>query len=147
MNVVNFSHGALAVTGAYIAWILNIRFGVDPFLAIPVVAVALFAFGYVLQRGLINLVINAPIFLTLLLTFGLNLVILNGLQLLFTADDRTVDTAYASQSFALGAVNVPYGRLAACFLAVALTIGGGVLVTPTRLGHADRATGIARGAG
>ena len=82
MNVVNFSHGALAVTGAYVAWVLNVRFGLDPFLAIPVVAIALFAFGYVVQRGLINLVINAPIFLTLLLTFGLNLVILNGLQLL-----------------------------------------------------------------
>src|SRR5437868_10908091 len=146
MNVINFSHGALAVTGAYLAWMLNLKFGLDPFLAIPVVAVVLFGFGYLIQRGLINLIINAPIFLTLLLTFGLNLVILNGLQLLFTADDRTVDTAYASQSFALGAVNVPYGRLAACFLAVALTIALAILMTRTRLGHAIGATGMDRGA-
>lgn len=46
-------------------------------------------------------------FLTLLLTFGLSLVILNALQWIFTADDRTIDTTYASQSFAVGVVNIP----------------------------------------
>ncbi len=146
MNVVNFSHGALAVTGAYLAWFLNLHVGLDPFLAIPIVAVAMFAFGYVIQRGLINLVINAPIFLTLLLTFGLSLVILNGLQLVFKSDDRTIDTAYASQSFALGAVNVPYGRLAACILAIVVTVGLALVMNRTRLGHAIGATGMDRGA-
>ncbi|HET9780842.1 MAG TPA: branched-chain amino acid ABC transporter permease [Candidatus Dormibacteraeota bacterium] len=146
MNVVNFSHGALAVTGAYIAWLLNIHFGVDPFVAIPIVAVSLFVFGYVLQRGVINLVINAPIFLTLLLTFGLSLVILNTLQLLFKADDRTIDTTYASQSFAIASVNIPYGRLAACGLAIIFTLALAILMSRTRLGHAIGATGMDRGA-
>ena len=146
MNVINLSHGALAVAGAYIAWELNQRFGLDPFLAVPVVAVALFVAGYAIQRGLINLVINAPIFLTLLLTFGLSLVILNGLQLVFTADDRTIDTAYASQSFAIDTVNIPYGRLAACGLAVVITVGLAAIMTRTRLGRAISATGMDRGA-
>jgi len=146
MNVINLSHGALAVTGAYLAWLLNLHFGLDPFLALPVVAVALFLFGYALQRGLINLVINAPIFLTLLLTFGLGLVILNTLQLLFNADDRTIDTSYASQSLALGTVNVPYGRLAACVLALAITVALAAVMTRTRLGHSISATGMDRGA-
>jgi len=146
MNVINLSHGALAVTGAYLAWLLNLHFGLDPFLALPVVAVALFLFGYALQRGLINLVINAPIFLTLLLTFGLGLVILNSLQLLFNADDRTIETSYASQSLALGTVNVPYGRLAACGLALAITVGLAAVMTRTRLGHSISATGMDRGA-
>ena len=146
MNVINLSHGALAVAGAYAAWQLNLRFGLDPFLAVPVVAVALFAFGYALQRSLINLVINAPIFLTLLLTFGVSLVLLNVLQLLFTADDRTIDTAYASESFALGAVNIPYGRLGACLLAVIVTVALAAVMTRTRLGHAIAATGMDRGA-
>ena len=146
MNVVNFSHGGLAVLGAYVAWLLNTHFGLDPFVSIPIVAVVLFAIGYAIQRGVINLVINAPIFLTLLLTFGLNLVILNGLQLLFKADDRTIDTSYASQSFAIGAVNIPYGRLAACVLAVAVTLALAFMMSRTRLGHAIGATGMDRGA-
>ena len=146
MNVINLSHGALAVTGAYIAWQLNLRFGLDPFLAIPIVALAMFLVGYAIQRGLINLVINAPIFLTLLLTFGLSLVILNALQLVFYSNDRTIDTTYASQSFAVGVVNIPYGRLAACLLAVAITFALATLMTRTRLGHAIGATGMDRGA-
>lgn len=146
MNVINLSHGAFAVAGAYLAWELNLRLGLDPFVAIPLVAIAMFGAGYVIQRGLINLVINAPIFLTLLLTFGLSLVILNGLQLLFTADDRTIDTTYASQSFAVGTVNVPYGRLAAFFLAVLITLALAAVMNRTRLGHAIGATGMDRGA-
>jgi branched-chain amino acid transport system permease protein len=143
-NVINFSHGALAVTGAYLAWLLNLHFGLDPFLALPIVAVALFGFGYLIQRGVINLVINAPIFLTLLLTFGLSLVILNGLQLLFTPDDRTIDTTYASQSFAIATVNIPYGRLAACGLALLITVGLALVMSRTRLGQAIGATGMDR---
>jgi len=146
MNVVNLSHGALAVTGAYLAWQLNVRFGFDPFLAIPLVAICMFGFGYALQRGLINLVVNAPIFLTLLLTFGLGLVILNVLQLLYTADDRSISTSYASQSFAISTVNIPYGRLGACLLALAVTVLLALVMTRTRLGRAIGATGMDRGA-
>src|SRR5258708_30510365 len=69
MKVVNFSHGALAGAGAYLAWFLNLHLGLDPFLAIPIRAVAIFAFGYVLPRGLINPRIHAPIFLPPLSTF------------------------------------------------------------------------------
>jgi branched-chain amino acid transport system permease protein len=146
MNVVNLSHGALAVTGAYVAWLLNLHFGLDPFLAIPVVAACLFAFGYVLQRGLINLVINAPIFLTLLLTFGLGLVIINVLQIMFSADDRSIETTYASQSFAISNVNIPFGRLASFALAVIVTVLLAFLMTRMRLGRAIAATGMDRGA-
>ena len=84
--------------------------------------------------------------LRLLLTFGLGLVILNSLQLLFNADDRTIETSYASQSLALGTVNVPYGRLAACGLALAITVGLAAVMTRTRLGHSISATGMDRGA-
>lgn len=146
MNVINLSHGALALTGAYLAWWLNLRLGLDPVLTIPVVAICLFGLGYVIQRGLINLVINAPIFLTLLLTFGLNLVILNIIQLVFTADDRTIETTYASQSFAIGDVNIPYGRLAAFALAVVVTLLLVAMMSRTRLGRAIGATGMDRGA-
>jgi branched-chain amino acid transport system permease protein len=146
MNVINLSHGALAVTGAYVAWFLSTRFGLDPFLSLPIVALCLFVLGYALQAGLINLIVNAPVFLTLLLTFGLNLVILNVLQLVFTADDRSVETSYASHSFAIANVNVPYGRLAACALAIVITFLLVGMMSRTRLGRAIGATAMDRGA-
>jgi branched-chain amino acid transport system permease protein len=147
MNVVNLAHGAFVVAGAYVAFELHSWIGVDPFLAVPVVAAVLFAIGYLVQRYLVNLVINAPVFITLLLTFGLQLVLVNGMIMLFTANYRSIPTAYASTSLALpGDVRLPVGRLMAALLAVGLTLALGYLMRHTRVGLAILATGMDRGA-
>src|SRR5713226_9413237 len=75
LNIVNLAHGALVIVGAYLTWYAFNQFGLDPFLSLPLAAVLLFGLGYILQRGLINHVIRAPLFFTLLLTFGIELVI------------------------------------------------------------------------
>jgi branched-chain amino acid transport system permease protein len=107
----------------------------------------MFGFGYALQRGLVNLVVNAPIFITLLLTFGLELLLVNGLLLLFTADYRSIPTSYADRSFVLpGDVRVPFGRLLSGGLAVGVTLAMGYLMRRTRTGLAILATGMDRGA-
>jgi branched-chain amino acid transport system permease protein len=145
-NIVNLAHGALVVAGAYIAWELHATFGLDPLLGMVVAAAVLFGLGYAVQRGLINLVMNAPIFMTLLLTFGLELVIVNVLVSWLTADYRSIPTGYASRGFAVGDVRVPYGRLAGFGLAVVLTAVLAAFVGRTRTGRAIRATGMDRGA-
>src|SRR5690242_19409135 len=68
LNIVNLAHGAFIVIGGYLTWFLFSRFGLDPFLSLPLDAALLFAVGYLIQRGLINWVIRAPVFFTLLLT-------------------------------------------------------------------------------
>jgi branched-chain amino acid transport system permease protein len=147
MNVVNLSHGAFVLCGAYLAYELNQAIGLDPFLAMVPAAVVLFGVGYALQRGLVNLIVNAPIFLTLLLTFGLELVIVNALILGFTADYRSIPTGYAERSLVLpGDVRLPVGRLTAALLAVALAVGLGYVMRRTRTGLAILATGMDRGA-
>src|SRR3954454_24580358 len=123
MNIVNLAQGAFVVTGAYVTWKLNTAMGLDPYLGMFVAAVALFAAGYVVQRFLINQVVNAPIWMTLLLTFGLDLLIVNGLILLFSADFRAIHVSWVSKGFSIGGVRVPYGRLADFGLAVAVTVG------------------------
>ena len=77
---------------------LHRRLGLDPFLGMVPAAVVLFGVGYVMQRWLVNLVVNAPIFITLLLTFGLELIAGQRLMLLFTADYRRIPTGYAARS-------------------------------------------------
>jgi branched-chain amino acid transport system permease protein len=147
MNVVNLAHGSFVVAGAYVASELNQWLGLDPFLGMMPAAVVLFAIGYVLQRFLVNLVINAPIFITLLLTFGLDLLLTNGMILLFTADYRSIPTGYAVESLVLpGDVHVPYGRLLAAVLAVGLSLALGWAVRRTRTGLSILATGMDRGA-
>lgn len=146
MNIVNLSHGALVVIGAYVAWELHKWIGLDPFLAVPVCAASLFILGYAIQRWLINLIVNAPVFLTLLLTFGLQLLLVNGLLLVFSADYRSIQTPYGSESFVIGDVHIPYGRLFAFGLAILVSVGLVLVMTRTRLGLAISATGMDRGA-
>ena len=146
MNVVNLAHGSFVILGAYVGWKLNSAMGLDPFLGMLVAAVVLFAIGYVLQRWLINLVINGPIFITLLLTFGLDLLIVQGMNIVFSADYRSIKTSYAGDSLALGSVRVPVGRLLAFVVAVIVTFALVALVNRTRTGLSIMATGMDRGA-
>jgi branched-chain amino acid transport system permease protein len=146
MNIVNLAHGALVVTGAYIAWKLNTSMGLDPYLGMFVAAAALFAAGYAVQRVLINQVVNAPIWMTLLLTFGLDLLIVNALILLFSADFRSINTGIGSDSLALGDVRVPYERLLGFGVAVAVTLLLVWFMNRTRTGLAIRTTGMDRAA-
>jgi branched-chain amino acid transport system permease protein len=146
MNIVNLAHGAFVVIGAYIAWKLQTGAGIDPLLGMVVAAVALLAAGYLVQRYLINLVVNAPIWMTLLLTFGLSLMLVNGLVLLFTGDFRSIPTSYGSDSLVLGSVHVPVGRLIAFVIAIGFTLALVWFMDRTRLGLAIKATGMDRGA-
>ena len=144
MNVVNIAHGAFVIIGAYIAWKLNGAANIDPFLGMFVAAASLFAFGYAVQRGLINRVINAPIWMTLLLTFGLELLLVNLLIIVFSGDYRSISVNYATGGMDIGPVRVPYGRLLAFGLAIVLTAGLATFMARTRTGQAIRATGMDR---
>jgi branched-chain amino acid transport system permease protein len=146
MNIVNLAHGAFVILGAYVSWQLNDWIGLDPFLGMFVAGALLFVFGYAIQRGLINLVVNGPVFITLLLTFGLDLMIVQGMNIAFSADYRSIPTSYAGTSLHLGGVQVPLGRLLAFGVSVAVTLALVALVTRTRIGISIMATGMDRGA-
>ncbi|AWP74295.1 MULTISPECIES: branched-chain amino acid ABC transporter permease [Bordetella] len=140
LNIVNLAHGAFIMLGAYVSWYLYTDLGVDPFLGLPVTAAVLFVLGYVLQRGLLNLVVRAPMFNTLLITFGLEVVLTYLAQLAFSADFRTINPPYAGDSYVLGPVTLPVARLTAFGVALALTLGMWLFLLHSRLGRAIRAT-------
>jgi branched-chain amino acid transport system permease protein len=75
LNIVNLAHGAFIMLGAYVSWYLYTYARVDPFLGLPITAVVMFVIGYAVQRGLLNLIVRAPMFNTLLITFGLEVVL------------------------------------------------------------------------
>ena len=140
LNIVNLAHGAFIMLGAYLAWHLYTYLGIDPFLGLPVTAIVMFGVGYALQRGLLNLVVRAPMFNTLLITFGLEVVLTYLAQLAFSADFRAINPPYAGNSIALGPLVVPLARLMAFGVAVVLTVGVWVFLLRTKLGRAIRAT-------
>jgi branched-chain amino acid transport system permease protein len=146
MNIVNLAHGAFVILGAYVGWQVNASLGLDPFLGMFVAAASLFVLGYALQRLLINLVVNGPVFITLLLTFGLDLMIVQGMNIAFSADYRGIQTSYAGNSLAFSGIRLPLGRLLAFAVAVAVTVALVAVVNRTRTGLSIMATGMDRGA-
>jgi branched-chain amino acid transport system permease protein len=126
--------------GAYASWYLYTDAHIDPFLGLPITAIGMFALGYLLQRGLLNLVVRAPMFNTLLITFGLEVVITYLAQIAFSADFRTINPSYAGNSWQLGPVTLPVARSAAFLVAIVLTLGMWLFLLHSRLGRAIRAT-------
>lgn len=140
LNIVNLAHGALIMLGAYVCYYLFTGLGWDPFAALPVAMLALFCLGYVIQRYVLNLVIRAPMFNTLLITFGLEVVITYLAQIAFSADIRIVNPSYSGANFSVFGATVPVVRLLACGAALMLTVALWLLLGHTRIGRAIRAT-------
>jgi branched-chain amino acid transport system permease protein len=142
MNIVNLAHGPFIVLGAYITfWMLEL-WGIDPFLSLPISMIVLFGLGFVIQRVLINNVIRAPLLATFLLTFGLEILLVNLMTYFFKADLRAVTTAYSGSGFELGPARVPYIRLAGLGISLALVYALWWFLSHTRTGNAIRATGM-----
>jgi branched-chain amino acid transport system permease protein len=138
-GLINLAHGAMILMGAYLTWWLHVTTGLDPFLSLPISALALFCFGFLLQRWLLERVISASLFMTLVLTFGLNMLLVNILFELFTADIRGVTMPYASEALEIGGLRIPYTRLAVFVLAMLLTLLLHLFMGHTRTGNAIRA--------
>jgi branched-chain amino acid transport system permease protein len=123
MKVVNLAHGDLAVVGAYIG-IGVIAVTHVPFLwSIPVMCVLMAILGYVLQRSVIQAALSRGELITLIVTFGLSIVIENGLQQFFTADTRGIGigSPIVSSSFQLGS-QIRIGWLPVIIFAVAVIV-------------------------
>jgi branched-chain amino acid transport system permease protein len=140
LNIVNLAHGAFIMLGAYISWYTFTWLGLDPFLGLPLTAFIMFVLGYAVQRGILNLIARAPMFNTLLVTFGLEIVLTYLAQLIFSADFRTINPAYSGRNVSLGGLTIPLVRLAAFGAAILLTLFMWYFLLHTRLGRAIRAT-------
>jgi hypothetical protein len=119
MGVINLAHGEVIMVGAYLTWALNENFGMDPFVALLLVMPVMFVLGYILQLVLINRVVDRPILVSLLVTFGLSIMIANAMKLIFTADPRLTDTALGG-AWNVGNVTFPVTK--SMIMVVALAI-------------------------
>ncbi len=140
LNIVNLAHGAFIMLGAYVGYYLFSLFHIDPFVALPVSMGALFCLGYLIQRHLLNLIARAPMFNTLLITFGLDVVLTYLAQMFFSADFRTINPGYAGANFTLFGITLPLVRVLAFLVAIVLTVALWLFLSRFRVGRAIRAT-------
>lgn len=146
MNIVNLAHGAFVIVGAYTAFWLYTQLHIDPYLGIPLTMAVLFIIGWIVQYVAINRVIRAPLLVTFLLTFGLNLLIADLVQQFFSSDLRSINTVYAGNGLDLGSTHIAFDRLIAAVIAVLLTAALNYFLTRTSTGNAILATGMDRDA-
>src|SRR6187399_3077911 len=103
MRLVNIAHGDLIVLAAYVSLIATQTFGMDPLGSLLLVVPAMAGIGYVLQRGLLNRTLGDDLLPPLLVTFGLSVIIQNGLLELFSADSVKLNAgAVEIESIAVG---------------------------------------------
>jgi branched-chain amino acid transport system permease protein len=142
MRLVNIAHGDLIVLSAYIALIAVDALALNPLTAIVIVAPVMAGIGYLLQRVLLNRTLGEDLLPPLLVTFGLSVIIQNGLLELFTADSRRLNAgAIEVASFPL-VEGLSVGLLPILQFAAAVAVIGGLqfLFYRTALGRALRAT-------
>jgi branched-chain amino acid transport system permease protein len=111
-----------------------VQLGVHPFVSVVPVAGLMFCFGYALQRVALNRVIAEPVLVTLVLTFGLDLLLYNAMVIGFTATPRRILLDLGR--IEVGDVVLPVDRLAATLLALLLTAMLYALLRTSRLGRA-----------
>lgn len=88
MRLVNIAHGDLIVLAAFVALVVLHATGINPLIGLVIVVPIMAALGYLLQRGLLNQTLGKDILPPLLVTFGLSVIIQNGLLEIFSADSQ-----------------------------------------------------------
>ena len=142
MRLVNIAHGDLIVLAAYVALLVTETLGINPLLSLGIVIPVMAVIGYVLQRAILNPTLGDDLLPPLLVTFGLSIIIQNGLLELFTADSRKLNAGpieiaslQITQGLSIGILPLIQ------FLAAIAVIGGlQLLFYHTAIGRAFRAT-------
>lgn len=140
----DIAHGELMMIGGYSGFWIFSMFGIGPFLSLPLNILLLVIVGYILYRLLfvrmVKLDVENKIKNTMLIGFGLTLILQNLALFLWTADDRGITTAYSAKAFTLLGVRFPLVRMASFALAFICLIGLNIFLRRTYTGKAIRAT-------
>ena len=139
MNIINFAHGALLMVGMYISFFAFQFFNFDPFFSIVFSMPLLFFGGLLIQKVVINPVLNAAHINQLLLTLGLMLFIENLAAQLFGLSDRSVMTKYSTSTISLWGASISITRLIASLLALTINYLLYLFLKRTKTGKAIRA--------
>ena len=142
LHIINFTHGSLLMLALYVVYFLHYYFHLDPYASIPLVLPLFFAFGYVLQRGLIAPISRGAEQNVLLITLAISIMIDNLALYFWTSNTRTADIAYAYDTVEILGALLPLGRVISFAAALAVAPFLWAFMDYTRTGAAIRAVAI-----
>lgn len=134
LNVINMMHGAFIILGGYLTFFAWFHLKIHPFLMLLPVALLLFVIGYFVQSSMINRVVSKPVLTTLTLTFGLEMILYNAMNLAFSATPRRIVLDMGVVN--LGELLLPVDRIASMVLALALTLMLYLTLRTSKIGRA-----------
>jgi branched-chain amino acid transport system permease protein len=138
MNVKNLAQGDFVIMGGYAAYAVY-QLGLHPIVAIPIVIVFMFCFGWIVYRLIIKRVIDNDMFVSLLATFGLSLFLQQVINLIFGPEVQTLDSHFGI--ILLGDfVTIPKIKIVSLVIAAAFATAVVVFMKKSRMGQAIRAT-------
>jgi branched-chain amino acid transport system permease protein len=137
LRLVNLGHFALAFLGAYLTYHLGAVFRFEPWLSVLVIVPLFFALGMALHAVFVRFGVTE--FTSLLVTFGVTVIVESGIQWIWTADFRRYETLYATASTRVGPLFVPTLELLACLTAAVLAFATWAWLRFTYVGKALRA--------
>lgn len=143
-KLLNVAHGELLMLGGYASfWVFKLL-GVDPFLSIPITILFLLIIGFILYhlifKRIVTYEVENKIRNSLLVGFGLSIVLQNITLLLWTADHRSIKTSYSGIAWSILGVRLPVVRLASLAITLVAVLALHFFLRKTYTGKAIRAT-------
>jgi len=139
LHIINFAHGATLTAAMFAVLIAYNVFGIDPYLAIPLLMPLFFALGYAAQRFVINPASRGNDSNSLLVTLGLSIIVENALLAAFRSDTRSIDVPYAFSTIEIGNLFLSLPRMIAFAGAFAVSLALWLVLARTDTGKAIRA--------
>lgn len=141
LRIVNLNHGGMIMVGAYAAWWLHSALGLNPYVSLLPVAVGGFVLGMAVYRLLVHRLPRGAAggVQSLLLLFGVWLVLRNVAYLLFTGNDQTLRTSYSTRAVSVAGALYSVNRIAVFGVAIVILVLLHLLLTRTYVGKAIRA--------
>lgn len=139
MKLTNFAHGEMVMLGMYLAFWGFELLGMDPYLSAIFVTLIMFVFGGLIEYVLIGRVLGSEPMSQLMLTMGISTLLYSGVQLLWSANTRTINVPYRSESFNLGGAILNIPRAITFAIAMLLALFLFVFMQRTKVGKAMRA--------
>ena len=139
VRLTNLAHGEFVVLGAYGATLLAQALGVDPILTLAVTVPVMFLLGVLLQSGLINRAMDRGAEPALLVTFGISIILQDGMLLLFTSDARHAETFYSIQTLHMAGLDISLLNVVLFLISLASVAVLTVFLNHTYIGRAIRA--------
>jgi branched-chain amino acid transport system permease protein len=139
MRIVNFAHGAFLMVGMYASWVLFDRLQINPYLGFLAAGILLFFFGYLVYLLLIHPVRDRSDFMQILMTTGIALILVDGVQLKFGADYHQTNIELVNHTLRFGPFAINAASLLSFAIAAVFIVGLRSFVVRSRTGQALRA--------